>query len=169
RSDIFPVTLENVKKHPIICDNRRDNVPPKIRQNIIQQSHQHLTVKNINAHRNQIELFVSLDVKFAVELPVEFQGVEHGRLLGLLHKTSDPPLIIDFHNAERLRFGPSNGNGGDGDVRVSFSVLGDDAAKIHPIKLVTAQNNHIFKIVVQEMNQVLAHGIGSALIPGGVR
>ena len=47
-------------------------------------------------------------------------------------------------------------------------MLGDDAAKIHPIKLIAAQNQHVFKIVVEKMEQVFPHGVGCALVPRGV-
>ena len=47
-------------------------------------------------------------------------------------------------------------------------MLRDDRAEIHAIKLVAAQNQQVFEIVVQKMNQVLADGVGGALIPGSV-
>ena len=59
-------------------------------------------------------------------------------------------------------------DGGDGHIGVAFDVLGDDAPEIHPVKLVAAQDQHVFEIMVQEMDQVFPHGVGRALIPGGV-
>src|SRR5437660_394056 len=85
-------------------------------------------------------------------------GSQRRRILWLLHKTGDAPLIIDFHDAERLGFLAADRDGGDGDISIGLRVLGDNAAEIHPVKLVAAQNDHIFEVVVQEMNQIFAHG-----------
>ena len=60
---------------------------------------------------------------------------------------------------------PPDGNGGDGDVRAGLDVLGDDLAEIHPIQLVAAQDEEVIEIVVEEMHQIFAHGVGRALIP----
>ena len=48
-------------------------------------------------------------------------------------------------------------------------MLGDDLAEIHPVELVAAQNEHVIERMIQKMNHVLAHGVGGALIPRGVR
>ena len=41
-------------------------------------------------------------------------------------------------------------------------------AEIHAIELVAAEDEQVFEIVVQEMDEVFADGVGGALIPGGV-
>ena len=69
---------------------------------------------------------------------------------------------------KRLRFAPRHGNGGDGDVGAGLDVLVDDLAEIHAIQLVAAQDQQVIEIVIQKMDQVFAHGVGRALIPGGV-
>src|SRR5207245_11167738 len=68
-----------------------------------------------------------------------------------------------------LGFGSADRGGGDRRVGVGLHVLGDNAAEVHAIQLVAAEDDHVFKIVVQEVDQVLANGVGRALVPGGVR
>ena len=67
-----------------------------------------------------------------------------------------------------MRRAARDGNGRDGQVRRRYGVLRKDVAKIHAVKLVAAEDQRVIEIVVQKMNEVLAHGVGGALIPGGV-
>ena len=66
------------------------------------------------------------------------------------------------------RLAPSDGDGRDGDVGARFRVLLDDAAKVHPVELVPAEDEQVVPLVVHEVNHVLADGVGGALIPRGV-
>ncbi len=63
---------------------------------------------------------------------------------------------------------PRDGDGGDGQVGIGLGMLLDDGPEIHAIQLIAAEDQEIVEIVVQEMDQVFADGIGGALIPGGV-
>ena len=50
----------------------------------------------------------------------------------------------------------------------SVAVARENVAVIHAVKLVAAEHKSVLEIVVQEVQQVLAHGIRGALVPGGV-
>ena len=47
-------------------------------------------------------------------------------------------------------------------------MLFNDAAEIHPIQLITAENEQVIPVVIQEVQQVFADGVGGALVPRGV-
>ena len=49
-----------------------------------------------------------------------------------------------------------------------LDVFGDQLAEIHAVKLVAAENEQVLEVMGEEMEQVLAHGVGRALVPGGV-
>ena len=59
-------------------------------------------------------------------------------------------------------------DGGHRHVRPVLGVLGDQLAKIHPVKLVAAQDEQVLEVMRQKMQQVLSHGVGRALVPGRV-
>ncbi len=52
--------------------------------------------------------------------------------------------------------------------RAGHDVLGDDIPEIHPIQLVAAQNDELFEIVVQEMDEIFPHRVRRPFIPRGV-
>ena len=47
-------------------------------------------------------------------------------------------------------------------------MLRQHLAKIHPVELITAQDQRVVKVRVPEVDEVLPHGIRRALVPGGV-
>ena len=48
-------------------------------------------------------------------------------------------------------------------------MLLDHTLEIHPIQLVAAQDQQVIEVISEEVNQILAHGIGGALVPGSIR
>src|SRR5258706_436979 len=50
RPHVLPVTLEDVGIHVETGDGRWDYVPSEVSESILQQAHQDLAVKNVNAH-----------------------------------------------------------------------------------------------------------------------
>ena len=93
------------------------------------------------------------------------ERVEHGGVLRFFDKARDAAILGDLQDAERLRRLPADGNRGDGDVRAGLGVLADDAAEIHPIQLVAAQDEQVIEIVVEKVDEIFAHGVGGAFIP----
>jgi hypothetical protein len=41
-------------------------------------------------------------------------------------------------------------------------------AEVHPVELVAAEDEGVIEIVVEEMEEVFANGVGGALIPGSI-
>ena len=126
-------------------------------------------LKTINAHRGQ---------KYLVRPGAEAVDCIFRRQF---ERVAAPPVPLGFSTKRVMRQSSSicmmpskparpapDGNGGDGDVRAGLDVLLDERAEIHPIQLVAAQNEEVVEVVVQEMDQVFAHGIGRAFIPRGV-
>lgn len=45
-------------------------------------------------------------------------------------------------------------------------MLGDDFAEVHPVELVTAEDEYVFVLVGAEVEEVFADGVCGALVPG---
>ena len=44
-------------------------------------------------------------------------------------------------------------------------MLADDAAEIHPIQLVAAEDEQVIEIVIEKVREIFPHGVGGAFIP----
>ena len=130
---------------------------------------EHVAVEDVNAHGRQEQFVVALDAQAcgyhscgscSESCTAGSFGFSTKRVMrrsaSICMMPSDGSLA------------PAHGNRRDGDVRAGFDVLGDDVAEIHAIQLIAAQDQQVIEIVIEEMNQVFAHGVGGALIPGGV-
>ena len=97
--------------------------------------------------------------------PVHSQRPLYLGVSRLLHEADDPPRRVHAHDAERVRgLGPYR-SGGDGHLGSARRMPLEQGAEIHPVELVPRQNEHQAVRVVAEVDQVLAHGIGGALVP----
>ena len=45
-------------------------------------------------------------------------------------------------------------------------MLSQDLPEIHPIKLVTAENQGVIEFLTAEVDQIFANGVSGALVPG---
>ena len=70
-----------------------------------------------------------------------------------------------MHNAKARGKLTPHRDGGHGQFRIPLHMRGNDFAKVHPVQLVSTQNQHILKVIVQDVDQVLPNGIGRALVP----
>src|SRR5579884_3694551 len=163
--DVLPIALVHIGKNAMGLDGVGDDVFSKICMRVIQQLHQDFAVEHINAHRRQEQFAFFLDFEFPVGSAIDLQRIQHRRFLRFFHEPRDAPLGIDLHDAQCFRFRAPHRDGRDGEVGAGLHVLVHDAAEIHPIKLVAAQDEQIFEIMVQDVNQIFAHGIGGTLIP----
>ena len=126
---------------------------------------EHLAVEDVDAHGGEER--VGLDVlERAIDGgPVHPQLVEQCRVLRLLHEAGDAPVGGDLHDAEGAGVAARHRDGGDGDVGAGGDVLLEDGAEVHAIELVAGEDEHQLVRVVREMDEVLPHGVGGALVP----
>lgn len=87
---------------------------------------------------------------------------------GFFDEADDALVIVDVHDAEIRGVITRNGNGGDGDVRFAFLVLGKDVAVIHAVELVTGEDEDVFVKVIIKVDKVLANGVRCAEVPACV-
>ena len=78
RSDVLPVTLENVGKDSVRLDGAGNDVLAEIGIGVFQQLEQDVAVEHINAHRRQKELLVALNPHPAVPVPLQLQRIQRG-------------------------------------------------------------------------------------------
>jgi hypothetical protein len=55
--------------------------------------------------------------------------------------------------------------GRDGHVRLRIEVLLDDAGEVDAVELVAGENHHEVRLLVDEVVEARAHGVGGALVP----
>ena len=137
----------------------------KVGQAVVEEPDQNVAIEDINAHRSQAEVFLPFDPQFGIGRLIDLKRFDHGRIFRLLDKAGDALFRIDLHNTQRWGLGQRHRNGGHGHIGVSLRVLSDNAAKIHAIELIAAQDEHEIEIVIQEVSEILAHRIGGPLIP----
>ena len=86
-----------------------------------------------------------------------------------LLEADDLPLRIRVHDAEGVRLLALHRDGGNGQVGLGIDVLLEHVAKIHAVKLIAREDDVIIVRILEEIAQVLPHGIGRALVPARVR
>ena len=92
-------------------------------------------------------------------------------------------MLLDYYRSRKhvdeIRSGPKAQlarGGGEGsrnkliagDNLDVLRVLRDDPAKVHAIKLIAAEDQHVLEVVIEEVKQVLANSVRSSLIPRGI-
>src|SRR5436190_3806968 len=169
-ADVFPITLEDIGEDTILGaatgDRLRDDMFAEIVPlGVFEELDEHVAVEDVDAHGGEPVFLVALDVELGIPVRVEPETFEDLRVLGFLDKARDAALFIDLHDAKGVGVLAQDGHGGHSDVRISFDVLGEDAAEIHAIELVAAEDDHVFEIVIDEVDEVFANGVGGALIP----
>ncbi len=87
--------------------------------------------------------------------------------LWLLDEADDAAGFIDLDDAAGRSLFPAHWQNGDSYVGLVVAVGFQKLAKIHAVKLVAAQNNDFAGAVLLNVANVLAHGVGRALIPVG--
>ena len=120
----------------------------KIREGVVQQFDQNIPVENVDAHRRQVEFLLPFDPEPEIPVLVQPQGVERGWVLRFFDKARDAALGVDLHDAQGLSRLSRDRNCGNRHVRGRDGVLGKDAPKIHPVKLVAAEDQRVIKVVV---------------------
>ena len=97
----------------------------------------------------------------------EFEVVQFRVGLWLFHEVDDAARVIHFEDAEVGCGFSRYGFDGDGEVRAFCAVRGDKVPVVHPIEVIAREDETLVHRVVHEVAQLLAHGIGCALIPVG--
>jgi hypothetical protein len=59
-------------------------------------------------------------------------------------------------------------DGADRDVGAALGVLGEHQAVVHLVNVVAGQDQYVHGLAARQVLQVLVHGVGRALVPGGV-
>ena len=165
-ADVLPITFEDVGKKSRAAEQARDDLPAKIGHGVVERSREYVPVENVDTHRGETVFLAGLRRSEAVfELFAERKAGDDGRILGFLDKLRDGKIVGHAHDAEALDARGGDGYRSHGDIRARSDMLVDDFAKIHPVELVTREDQHEIVRKSAEMDEVAPHGVGRALIP----
>ena len=155
--------------HALLFDGARNDVLAEIVKFIIEQAKEDIPIEHVNAHGGEEQLAVILDFEPVIPIASELEFVLDGRVFGLLDEADDAMRFIDLHDAKTRNVLPWNRQSCDCDFSAIVNVLGNEAAQVHAIQLISAEDQHVIKRVVLKMNQVLPYRVGRPLVTGGIR
>ncbi|MPN16938.1 hypothetical protein SDC9_164287 [bioreactor metagenome] len=125
RPDVFPVSLEGVRKHRLpAVDDRGDDVVAEVVGGIrifIVDAHaffQRAPIEDVDAHRSLIGLW----------------------LFGFFFKRCDTVRIIGVHDAEAVRFLHRNRQNRDGRHRIFLDMKAQHCAVVHLIDMIAGKD-----------------------------
>ena len=169
RADVLPVALENVGVDAELREHVRDDVLAEIHEGVVERFDQHLAVENVDAHRGLKQLRIGGPPQFLEQRRRDAHGVEHCGVFRLFLKAHDFPRLVGVHEAKLLRRLAAHRDRGEGHVRLCLDVLFEHLAEVHPVELIAAQDHEILVRILEEIAEVLPHGVSRALIPTRVR
>jgi len=85
--------------------------------------------------------------------------------MGLLAELGDPPLAVGAQHAELVRAGGGDGLHRDRDVRSEEAVPREKIDVIHPVEVVSREDEDVPRAVGGDVRQHLPHGVGRPLKP----
>ena len=129
-----------------------------------QQIKQGLAAEDIDAHGSQEGTLGCFLGRQAKALGVDPHGIE-GLPLRLLAEFLDAAATPRAHQTKALGLGLVNRQSPDGEMGARINVVLDKFAVIHPIQLVTGEDQVVVHIPLLEQPLVFAHRIRSAFKP----
>lgn len=88
-------------------------------------------------------------------------------VLRFFHEAGNSAGVIELHDAEGAGLGTSHGDSGDCDVGLCGFVRFEHGAKVHAVKLVSGEDQHVANAVFLQEPNLLSHGICGPLVPVG--
>jgi len=156
-----------VRLHPAVLDRGGNDVFPEVLEIVLEALHERFAVEEVDAHGGLVTFGRCVEAQLGKKRTGNTQAVEHGGLGRLLHEPRDASRRIGLHDAESLGRLPLDRQGGNGQVGAGCEVVGHEDLEVHLVKLVAAEDEEIFPRALEEVGQILADGIGGALIPTG--
>ena len=164
-SDVLPIAVVDVGLDLARLDGHGDDLLAKVGGVIIQNSAHGLGVEDVDSHGGQVVLALRQALPRVLRNPpladVQVRG-------GLLHKGRDAMLPVNPHDAEAGCILPVHAGGGDGDVGPGCDVTVQKGLEVHAVQLVSGEDDVVGGILGLEVDEILAHRIGSPLVPTGV-
>ncbi len=101
----------------------------------------------------------------AEQFTTHLQLLENNGVFWFFVEAHDPPIDAALHDPEFSDLLSMDRFGGEGDVGARLNVLMEQCAKIHPVKLIAAENEVVIERALEEIAHVLPHGVRRSLIP----
>src|SRR4029079_6269947 len=122
----------------------------KIMMGFIQQLDQSRAVENINSHRGEESLVLRPKAELRIPIRTQLELILYRGIFRFLDEFRND-AFFQLHQTKAGNIFALDGNSRDRYVRPIGEVLAQDQAVIHPVKLVAAQNQHIFEWITLEM------------------
>ena len=87
--------------------------------------------------------------------------------LRLLDEAERPAVGVHADQAEPFDLLAADGQHGDGDVGLGGAVALGELAVVHAVELVAGEDEHLVVVALGDVAEVLADGVGGALVPVG--
>ena len=142
-----------------------NNVFSEVHQIVIQARYESFAIEDINAHRGLEKFFGCRMPNLAQQVARNSQRIDNSGIFGFLHKSSNPALAVGCHDAESGNSFALDWDRSYREIGTSINMLADHLTIIHPVELVSAEDDKIFATMLQKVSHVLADRIGCALIP----
>src|SRR5205085_10294658 len=143
----------------------RNDVFAEIEQVVVEALHQNVAIEEINSHRSLKQVVIFFGTNGTQELATHLQFLKDRVVLRFFDEAHNAAIDSALHNAELCDLMSMDRFGCESNVGAGLNMLMQQCAKIHPIKLIAAENEIVIERVFEEVAHVLADGIGGALIP----
>ena len=160
-ADVFPISFESVGIDVVGVNGGRDDVFAKVVAAVFCEERSQLVFfKDVYAHGGHVRF-----VGVVAGCRVEFEVVQFGVGLRFFYEVDDASGVIYFEDAEVGRNFSCDGFDCDGEVCAFFAVFGDKGPVVHSVEVVAREDEVLVHLVGHEVVEVLANGVGCALIP----
>ena len=168
RSDVFPVIIKDIalERHALLKGFRNHFLAEILVGGVVvEQSEQGLTAEDVNTHRSQIGLFLRRFRREAEAGSIHSHLLQ-GITLRLLTEFLDGSIRIGAHQTERLGLFGIHRQSCNGEISTRAAMMLDEQAVIHPVELVTRQDQVLIDIPFLEQPLILTNGVSRSLKPG---
>ena len=111
RSDILPISLEDVGPHGVFPDSRRDDVFTKVGEIVVETFPKNVALEHINTHRGLIQIGIAGVADRLQEIARDAKTIENLRIFRFLDELDDLPSFIGVHDPKACCRGAIHGNG----------------------------------------------------------
>ena len=158
-----------MEKHPLRADRRGEDLAAEVLViGLAEEVEEAVAVEEIDPHARHQRATAGGD-PLAVDPPrIGADHVEIRLRLRLLEESLDAPLVVEPHDPQARSGLLVDGDPGDRHVGLPRHVGGEHVGVIHPVELITGEDQDVADVRLLEIADVLPDGVGGALVPAGV-
>ncbi len=136
-------------------------------RSLVQYIEQEVAVENVQAHTGQAITTTRLNASRVDPFRRSAHHVDFTIGLRLFEKAFHAAGFIATHHAQAWGHLPIDRNSGNRYIGFVVDVRAEHVHVVHPVQLVTRQDQYMLQVLLIQVPEVLPHSIGRALIPIG--